>query len=677
MFKPRGKFQSISCPYDGDCVLPRCLFAHSYGSVQGIKQTKFSPVSRDAIFETASRGDDRAAKRRRLDTAIDRKSEDIAPFEESEVPQVKSQPQVKVRTAATPALISEKRSVSPPPVRRSTAGLPVRIPTMASDKNDIAAKDDVLKPATKPLPTVKPPKTETLNPRMLSVSKTQFHVRLKLVQLLHEQLARLNTELANDASDSELPLVLSKQALITMSLDIEEKAGIEKPAVHASVVKNAILKYKKMSISDWKKEREAQVAIEQAKAEAAAGIKKPNTPKPIETGLPRELEIAILPKLFTPLTNLSGHGYVTTIPSDDSISTAKAGLSAAQGWEVCDRCKTRFQVFPGRRESDGLLCSGGTCKYHWGKAFFPPKQVGDVKGTKREKRYRCCGEAMGDSTGCVTAETHVFKVSEVKRLASLLNFIETPANDEIDSDNPINIDCEMGYTVHGLELIRLTATSWPSGSPLLDILVRPFGEVLDPNSRFSGVTATELVDAPRISADEKDHGKLAGTQKLHIVDSPAVARDLLLRFLAPETPVIGHGLENDLNSVRLIHHTVIDTALLFPHGQGLPYRNALRSLVSIHLGRTIQSGGKLAGAADAASGHDSKEDANAAGDLVHWAVGREWQRMQAKGWKLENGRLVPPANERSETGDVQIGLTDEVAGTKRKISEAASDGIEV
>ncbi|KFY33573.1 hypothetical protein V495_08291, partial [Pseudogymnoascus sp. VKM F-4514 (FW-929)] len=387
------------------------------------------------------------------------------------------------------------------------------------------------------------------------------------------------------------------------------------------------------------------------------------------TGLPPNLELSILPKLRTPLDTLSAHGYVNTIPTPASIETAKSGLAAAQGWEVCDRCKARFQVFPGRRESDGLLTSGGQCTYHWGKPFFPSRGATDIKGSKREKRYRCCGQALGDSAGCTKAATHVFKVTEVKRLAALFNFIATPENEGADDDAPVCIDGEMGYTVHGLELIRLTATSWPSGAPLLDVLVRPLGEVLDLNTRWSGVSASQLTNAPPLPDKPTDPSpttrsstdSLKGIPKLHIVPSPASARELLLRFLTPRTPVIGHGLENDLNAVRLIHPTVIDTALLFPHQAGLPYRHALRTLASLHLGRTIQAGGGVAVSTTSAgegkdgkgkgkdgeeeevvSGHDSKEDANAAGDLVRWAVGREWERMGRVGWKLVDGKLVPP-----------------------------------
>jgi RNA exonuclease 1 len=37
-------------------------------------------------------------------------------------------------------------------------------------------------------------------------------------------------------------------------------------------------------------------------------------------------------------------------------------------------------------------------------------------------------------------------------------------------------------------------------------------------------------------------------------------------------------LENDLKSLRLIHRKVIDTAVLFPHPKGPPFRRALKDL---------------------------------------------------------------------------------------------------
>ncbi len=53
----------------------------------------------------------------------------------------------------------------------------------------------------------------------------------------------------------------------------------------------------------------------------------------------------------------------------------------------------------------------------------------------------------------------------------------------------------MCYTVRGMELVRLTATSWPDGKELLDVLVHPVGEILDLNSRYSGVSPEDIVNA--------------------------------------------------------------------------------------------------------------------------------------------------------------------------------------
>jgi RNA exonuclease 1 len=55
-------------------------------------------------------------------------------------------------------------------------------------------------------------------------------------------------------------------------------------------------------------------------------------------------------------------------------------------------------------------------------------------------------------------------------------------------------------------------------------------------------------------------------------------RRALGRLIGTDTILIGHALDNDLRALRLVHHRVIDTAALFPHSRGLPYRRALRDL---------------------------------------------------------------------------------------------------
>ncbi|KAL1450430.1 hypothetical protein WDU94_002796 [Cyamophila willieti] len=44
--------------------------------------------------------------------------------------------------------------------------------------------------------------------------------------------------------------------------------------------------------------------------------------------------------------------------------------------------------------------------------------------------------------------------------------------------------------------------------------------------------------------------------------------------------IVGHGLENDLRALKLIHSHIIDTSVLFPHAFGLPFRRSLKSIVS-------------------------------------------------------------------------------------------------
>ncbi|RAL64034.1 hypothetical protein DID88_003222 [Monilinia fructigena] len=499
-------------------------------------------------------------------------------------------------------------------------------------------------------------------PHKDALQKPTASVTPKSLKFLHDQLKRLNSELSKDANEEEEELVFSDQGLITRVLDMEEEA-CETPTIYSNVVKNKIMVYKRMTVAQWKEERAREIAKEKAArapTSDAPAVKPDGPPKPIETGLSPEEELALLPRLYTAIHDLSQHGYVTTIPTPAEIEKAKSGIEASKGWEVCDRCKTRFQVFPGRREEDGILASGGCCTYHFGKPYWKGRSSLDPKA-KREKKWRCCDENIGDTSGCTTAEHHVFKVSEVKRLAAVLNFEKTPDNklDSPISNRPVCIDCEMGYTVHGLELIRLTATSWPSGSPLLDIL------------RYSGVYPQDITSAiPYSFSSSQLISQTKG--KLRIVDSPATARTLLFSLITPSTPIIGHGLENDLNATRFIHPTIIDTALLFPHKAGLPYRNGLKMLMQTLLNRNIQMITFTEGKAD---GHDSEEDAIAAGELVRYQVGKEWEKMQRAGWKLKNGVFEPPTEGAGKGGTeskyerIVVGVS---AGAKRNREDMES-----
>lgn len=349
-------------------------------------------------------------------------------------------------------------------------------------------------------------------------------------------------------------------------------------------------------------------------------------PNKVNTGLTPHDEVIVLSTLICPQDGLDMHGYVTKLPTAEQLDEARSTQVSADFWEVCDRCNTRFQVFPERREEDGALTTGGQCTHHWGKRIYPKrsKNAGPEQTT-----FSCCNEPVG-SPGCTTYDTHVYKISDPKRLSLVMPFVETPENSLALPDIAVCFDCEMGYTTHGLELMRLTAISWPQHKPLVDVLVRPIGHVLDVNTRFSGITREQYLNAkPYDPADPKPK-----RNDLRIVESPYVARDLFLSHVTTTTPVLGHALENDLNTLRVIHPNIIDTVLLFPHKRGLPLRHGLRALAKEMLDLDIQQGG--------AAGHDSFEDARTTGELVRFKVAEKWKQLKHDGWKIRSDGVYPP-----------------------------------
>ncbi|KAL5358236.1 hypothetical protein BJX96DRAFT_182794 [Aspergillus floccosus] len=645
MFTPLGLFKDIACPEGQECSLVQCMFSHPpiNRSSDDLNEVQTTPTASKEVTSMASR------THRSLASEPSKPS----PTTKPSAP-VKSQSAGTVAASSSPApkrpkttpstlstLPSATREVSPP---RPKSGPP------------ISGRDAPAKSASQ-TPLRKAPR-ESLNPRMLPKAPATHTVRLSILKKLHGAMTALNKKIAQEKDGAEKSLVLSSDELITMALDEEEKAAKDNPSVYANVIKLRIVKLTKMSKEDWVEEVKAHLNERYYKLAPGQSEQKP---KALTTGLSPQEEIAIARKLLTPLHGLENHGYVTKAPSKQEVESARKGVIESKGWEKCDRCGGRFQVFPGRRE-DGSLTTGGQCTHHPGKALWPPRKRTDQVTGSREAYFSCCNEPMGTSAGCTKSPTHVFKVSEAKRLGTILQFETTPAQPGKGPQPPVCFDCEMGYTTLGLELIRLTAVSWPEGKKLLDVLVRPVGEVLDLNSRFSGVFPEHYTQAvPYGSADTSapslEEGEVQSTP-LQVVESPAAARALLFQLLQPDTPLIGHAIDNDLNACRIIHPTIIDTVILYPAGAGLPNRLSLRTLAKRHLERDIQTGGSR--------GHDSKEDAIATGDLVRVKVAETWRILKAKGWTLHAGTLVPPPGvSEDEPIDWKLGAG---AGQKRNNS---------
>jgi len=243
--------------------------------------------------------------------------------------------------------------------------------------------------------------------------------------------------------------------------------------------------------------------------------------------------------------------------------------------KTCARCQHRF--IPKSNTDVPLLTEQEkeACSYHYGKLRKAPHS--------QVRLYSCCDGAIV-SEGC-TKGPHVWKCETFDGLQDDIPFTRLP---EADPENKkllkvVALDCEMSYTTGGLELTRITVVDW-MGNTVLDELCKPHNCIIDLNTRYSGIK--ELTSAT--------------------LDLDGI-KEKMAEIMSRDTIIIGQGLENDLNALRLIHEKVIDTVLLYPHPMGLPWRYGLRYLASKYLQRFIQDG---------TDGHDSFEDSKACIDLV-------------------------------------------------------------
>lgn len=640
VFLTTNLFKGIACPEGDKCVLTNCIYAHD---------TKHEPT--EAVMQLTEANDaqkpsEPAAKRRKIEyQSLADKPPSRAELIRGQLAAARStSPETSKQSNGSASQSSGNSSQPPPSLVKAVSPPPTNGKATSSSVTGSRARANSSdqKHETSVASKRAPEKVESLNPRLIPNDPAGHQKRSLYLKHLHAEMARQNKQ-TSEAQGLQLKhlLVLTEQRLITLALDEEEKVARDHPTLYGNVVKQRLAALKKMPQDEWIKYVKSTYTRDQPKP-----AKK--QPKVIQTGLPLEQEHLILSQLVVDQKPLAAFGYIPNPPTEAEAAEAVAAVEASKNYEVCDRCAGRFQVFPDRNE-DGLISSSGPCTFHLLRKTFPPRAKTDKETGEKQPYYPCCNEPMG-SLGCTTRDEHVFKTNSPARLAAILPFITTPANPSPAKDRrgkdveAVTFDCEMGYTAYGLELIRLTAVSWPYGEELLDILVRPLGAVIDFNSRFSGVFPEHFTNAipyddwraspPPPPLDE------AGEKPLSIVDNPQRARELLCSFLTPKTPLMGHAIENDLNSVRLCHPTVIDSMILYPHPRGLPMRFGLKMLTEKHLNRSIQTGGDR--------GHDSLEDAVATGDLIRAKVGDKWRTLRSLGWQIANDQLIPPAPKQSD-----------------------------
>ncbi|XP_067008809.1 putative exonuclease GOR isoform X2 [Anabrus simplex] len=260
----------------------------------------------------------------------------------------------------------------------------------------------------------------------------------------------------------------------------------------------------------------------------------------------------------------------------------------------CVRCGRGFFV-----TTDGEYLTQEHCLYHWGKLQKVVIPSAKGSGMTARTEYSCC-RGRASTRGCTTGKLHVWNGVGLGINGPFDGYVRTRARKTPPLDGNFGVyalDCEMCFTTRGLELTKVTVVA-TDGRLVYDCLVKPENYIIDYNTRFSGITARDLAKK--------------GTKSLKDVQND------LMGFINADTILVGHGLENDLRALRIIHGTVIDTSVVFPHYYGLPYRRSLKSLVGCLLKRDIQKD---------SSGHDSFEDARACIELMLWRVRKDFRTI--------------------------------------------------
>lgn len=239
--------------------------------------------------------------------------------------------------------------------------------------------------------------------------------------------------------------------------------------------------------------------------------------------------------------------------------------------KICVRCLKPYSI-----NKRGEQVKEEECFYHWGRKF---------RKFREETKYTCC-DGTSSSSGCSISPYHVFEQDWEKNSG----YMSTLSKPYMESNPGIYaLDCEMCYTTGGIELTRVTVIK-EDLSVAYETLVKPANKILDYNTRFSGITEEDL--------------KGVTTSILQV-------QATLLGMFCDKTILIGHSLESDLKALKLIHPTVVDSSVVFPHKMGPPQKRALRNLAGEYLKKIIQND---------VGGHDSKEDAVSALQLILWKI---------------------------------------------------------
>ncbi|KAJ2905523.1 hypothetical protein MKZ38_005167 [Zalerion maritima] len=179
-------------------------------------------------------------------------------------------------------------------------------------------------------------------------------------------------------------------------------------------------------------------------------------------------------------------------------------------------------------------------------------------GSYGDEEWSCCGQLDTEAVGCKTPHSKMHKIAiredvdiirEYRRVSSPPRDSGSDGKDrEFDTRAMVVFDCEMAPSTTGeKQLVSITAMDGVTGEALINSIVRPDVPMRHYHTKFTGITRSQVESAFATG---------------NAVGGVFAARDLFFRFVGPDTIVVGHDVQNDLNILRVAHNRVIDTQAL-------------------------------------------------------------------------------------------------------------------
>lgn len=165
----------------------------------------------------------------------------------------------------------------------------------------------------------------------------------------------------------------------------------------------------------------------------------------------------------------------------------------------------------------------------------------------------------------------------------------------VTANSPLfGLDCEMCITNAGSELTRVSLVNEKHES-IYESLVKPYNDITDYLTRYSGITKTLLNDvSKRLEDVQKD----------------------LREILPADAILVGQSLNTDLHALKMMHPYIIDTSLVYNFTGERTRKPKLKALAKEFLNEDIQCSKK---------GHCSVEDSLAALKLIQLKLSKSME----------------------------------------------------